>query len=79
MSVLFSKFILTIVEHLADKPNSYWNIKWCWRVSQAVGPELKMRNYSKRKLFWTLKCEIQGLFYRQNYDKDLADGTVQKQ
>ena len=24
---------------------------------QAVGPELKLRNYSKRKPFWTLKWE----------------------
>jgi len=47
------KFVLIIIEHLVDKPNGHWNEKWCWRVFQVVGPELKLRNYSERKLFWT--------------------------
>jgi len=51
MSGLFGEFVLNIVEHLADKPNSYWNKKWCWRVFQVVELELKLRNYGKRKPF----------------------------
>ena len=37
-------------------------------MSQAVGLELKLKNYGKKKLFWTLKWR--GCF---------ADGTAQKQ
>ena len=55
MSSLFGKFVLNIMEYLVDKPNGHWNMKLYWRVSQAVGLELKLKNYSKRKLFWTLK------------------------
>ena len=55
MNSLFDGFILNVVAHLADKLSSHWNVRSCWRVSQAVGPELK--NYSKRKPFglWSTK------------------------
>jgi len=46
-------------------------------VSQAVGPELKLRNYGERKLFWTLKCK--GCFADGTMTKDLTDRTAQKQ
>jgi len=55
MSSLFSEFILNIVEYLADKPDSCWNKKWCWKVSQAVELEFKLKSYSEKKLFLTLK------------------------
>jgi len=45
-------------------------------VFQVVGPELKLRNYSERKPFWTLKCK--GCFADGTVTKDLADGTAQK-
>ena len=57
MSDLFGEFILNIMEYLADKPNSHWNTKSCWRISQVIEPELKLKNYSERKLFLTLKYE----------------------
>jgi len=39
-----------------------------------VGPELKLRNYSKRKLFWTLKCK--GYFADGTATEDLANRTA---
>ena len=39
-------------------------------------PELKLRSYSKRKLFWTLKYE--SCFVGKTAIEDLANGTVQK-
>ena len=41
---------------------------------QAVGPELKLRNYDKRKPFWTLKWE--GCFVDRTTIENLADGTA---
>jgi len=55
MNGLFDEFVLNIVAHLADKLFSHWNTRLCWKVSQAVGPELK--NYSEMKPFglWSVK------------------------
>jgi len=64
MNSLFDGFVLNVMVHLVNKPSGHWNIRSCWRVSQAVGPELK--NYSERKPFGLLKCEV----------KWIADGTV---
>jgi len=44
---------------------------------QAVELVLKLRNYGKRKPFWTLKWE--GCFADRTVTEDLADGTAQKQ
>ena len=60
--------------HLADKPSSHWNEKWCWKVFQVVEPELKLRSYSERKPFWTLKWR--GCFADGTATGDLADGTA---
>ena len=46
-------------------------------MSQAVGPELKLRNYSERKPFWTLKCE--DCFVGRTATENLVDRTAQKQ
>ena len=40
---------LNIVVHLANKSSVHWNVRSCWRVSPAVGLELK--NYGERKPF----------------------------
>ena len=55
MNNLFGEFLLNIVEHLADKLSGYWNMRLYWRVSQAVGSELK--SYSERKPFWTWSAD----------------------
>ena len=44
---------------------------------QVVEPELKLRNYGERKLFWTLKCK--GCFVDRTTIENLADRTAQKQ
>ena len=41
---------------------------------QVIGPKLKLRNYSERKLFWTLKCE--GYFVNGTVIENLTDGTA---
>jgi len=41
-----------------------------------MGSELKLRNYNKRKLFWTLKYE--DCFTDGTVTKNLADRTAQK-
>ena len=42
-----------------------------------VEPELKLRNYGKRKPFWTLKYK--GYFANGTATEDLVNRTVQKQ
>jgi len=51
MISLFDGFVLNVIEYLADKQNSYWNVKWCWKMFQAEEPELTLRSYDKKKLF----------------------------
>ena len=41
-----------------------------------MGPELKLRNYGKRKSFWTLKYK--GYFADKTAPEDLADRIAQK-
>ena len=77
MISLFGEFVLNIIKYLVDKQDDHWNIKWYWRVSQAVGPELKLKSYSKKKPFWTLKYE--SCFVGETVIEDLADRTTQKQ
>jgi len=59
MNGLFGGFVLSVMAHLADKPTGCWNTRSCWRVSQAVGPELK--NYSERKPFGLWSAKWNGL------------------
>ena len=56
---LFGEFILNVVAHLADKPAGHWNARSYWKVSQAVGLELK--NYGERKLFelWSMSYKVE--------------------
>ena len=53
------KIVLNVVVYLVDKPSGYWNMRSCWRVSQAVGPKLK--SYGERKPFglWSANCKIE--------------------
>ena len=73
---LFGEFVLNIIGHLVDKLDSYWNVKWCWRVSQVVELELKLRNYSEREPFWTLKYK--DCFVDRTVTEDLTDRTTWK-
>ena len=75
MNGLFDGFVLSIMVHLADKPSSHWNVRSCWRVSQAVEPELK--SYGKRKPFglWSANCKVE---MQTAVTEDLAGGTAQK-
>jgi len=59
MNGLFGGFVLSIVAHLVDKPSGHWNARSCWRMSQAVGPELK--SYGERKPFglWSANCKVE--------------------
>jgi len=59
MNGLFDGFVLNIVVHLADKLFGYWNARSCWKVSQAVGLELK--NYSEMKPFGLWSAKWNGL------------------
>ena len=74
MISLFGGFILNVIEYLADKLDSYWNMKWYWRVSQVVELELKLRSYGKRKLFWTLKYK--SCFVGKTEVESLAEVTA---
>ena len=76
MNSLFGEFVLSVVEYLVDKPDSHWNEKLYWKVSQVVELELKLRSYSERKPFWTSKWR--GCFANRTVIKNLADRTVQK-
>ena len=76
MNSLFGEFVLSVVEYLVDKPDSRWNEKLYWKVSQVVELELKLRSYSERKPFWTSKWR--GCFANRTVIKNLADRTVQK-
>jgi len=55
MNGLIDGFILNVMVCLADKPSGHWNMRSCWRVSQAMGPKLK--NYGEMKPFglWSVK------------------------
>ena len=55
MNGLADGVVLNVMVYLADKPSVHWNARSCWRVSPAVGLELK--NYGERKLFglWSVK------------------------
>ena len=48
MNGLFGEFVLSVVEYLVDKPDSFWNEKLCWKMSHVVELELKLRSYSER-------------------------------
>ena len=59
MNSLADGFILNVMACLVDKPSGHWNVRSCWRVSQAVGLELK--NYSKMKPFGLWSAKWNGL------------------
>ena len=75
MNGLTDGVVLSIVACLVDKPSVHWNARSCWRESQAVGPEL--RNYSERKPFGLLKCEVKWIADR-TATESLAGRTAQK-